>query len=113
MKYDFKFQKGLKLELEWEHLEQIYAIMAYIAKHTKDHQFHQDFKIVEENYKQLLFIQQVQEEAKRIHVCEKCWKEIDMRKDFDNLDTETFESGYERYVHKVCPTTNKGKGYEQ
>lgn len=110
MKYELKWGVSLKLEIPWGMLHIIYGVMSFLANFIPSHdQFHVYRKHVEAALrKKILF----EEEAKRFHVCERCWKEIDMRKDFENFEVEKFESGYERYIHKQCPAVNHGKGYE-
>ena len=51
------------------------------------------------------------QQARRFHLCCKCFKEIDTEK--DKYHHTQFESGYEVWSHQDCPAVNTGKGYEQ
>lgn len=108
MKYEIEWGKSFKFEIGWQHLHIIYGVMAFLANFIpKDDDFHKYLKQVESALRKKIIFQ---EEAKRFHICQKCWKEIDTQK--DKFQHNVFESGYEIYQHTECPAVNTNKGYE-
>lgn len=108
MKYEIKWGEYVKIELPWNLLHLIYGVMSFLSNFVpRGDQFHQYHKQVELALKKKIIFE---EEAKRFHICERCFKEIDLRN--DKFEHRVFESGYEQYWHQECPAINKGKGYE-
>lgn len=109
MKYEIKWGESFKFEIGWQYLHIIYGVMSFLANFIpKNDEFHKYFKQVEYALKRKIMFE---EEAKRFHLCERCFKEIDTKT--DKFEHRIFESGYEQYWHQECPAVNKGKGYEQ
>lgn len=107
MKYEIKWGEYFKIEIDWKFLHIIYGMMNFLANFIpRNDDFHKYFKQVEHALKKKIMFQ---EEAKRFHICQKCWKEIDITK--DKFQHTVFESGYEMYFHQECPAVNQGKGY--
>ena len=108
MKYEIKWGEYIKLEIPWNLLHIIYGVMSFLANFIPRHDdFHKYHKQVEHALKKKIMFE---EEAKRFHVCERCFKEIDTR--VEKFEHRVFESGYEQFYHQVCPIVNKGEGYE-
>jgi len=98
------------LEIEWKYLHVIYAVLSLVKQFvpSSNKQFYAIFYAVQEDLKAKVMLEA---EAKRFHLCAKCFKEIDTEK--DKYHHTQFESGYEVYSHQECPPTNMGKGYTQ
>jgi len=105
-----KYGQYVQLEIKWEYLHVIYAVLSLIKQFvpSTNTDFQKIFHAVEGALKKKIIFEQ---EAKRFHLCSKCYKEIDTAK--DEYKHTQFESGYEIWQHAVCPAVNHGKGYEQ
>lgn len=102
--------KGMVLGFKPEELHIIFAVLSYLRKEwiaSDATAFLRVFAQVEKDFRAKI---EREAEAKRFHLCCKCFKEIDTEK--DKYHHTQFESGYEVYSHQVCPPTNTGKGYQ-
>lgn len=98
------------IEIEWAFLHVIYAVLSLIKQFvpSSNTNFYTIFRVVESDLKERV---RLTAEANRIHLCERCLKEIDTTK--DEYERRVFESGYEQYIHTSCPATNTKGGYFQ
>lgn len=100
----------LQLQIDWKYLHVMYAVLSLIKQSVSgtNKDFDTIYNEVEASLRNKI---KMETEAKRFHLCCKCFKEIDVDK--DEFKHTQFESGYEIYQHKVCPSPNTNKGYEQ
>jgi len=104
-----KYGTGVTIEIKWEHLHVMYAVLALIKQFAPESntQFYAIYHAVEGALRKKVILEA---EAKRFKLCSKCCREIDTEK--DKYHHTQFESGYEIWTHQDCPPTNQGKGYQ-
>lgn len=94
MKLNLMKGKCLQLELDWEYLHVIFALLSLIKQYTAsgNKEFEEIFFYVESELRKKV---KMEAEAERYRICYKCGREIDTKKSI--FKREQYESGFETY----------------